>query len=343
MNKIIFSGLVSGSLCAVGSAWAQNPAAGQQADSWRFRETLQSATVSSNAAPELYSGETSDIGPQSVLELKHRRQYLRAFADAQLFYSDNIFLGDQTKKGSDVLVNTIQAALAPDAFDLFGGHFSPQIGYQHQWFFYGLLSGGKILTSDVHPLPPPPVNSSLDVFNFNVQTIYVDGTWRWHGWDFSLGVDYRRFLDSGNYEEFYREIAPRWAAHYTLVIDDNKSITVGYEGDYRFTRTQNPLPLNSDDYNDRTDHSLVLVGNWRLCPHAILQPFYRLQYTSYTHILADRTDWLNSFGIALHFPITPNIALRTFISYDTMTTDGFFAQDYEKLDVGGGLNLSVRF
>ncbi|MDR3456171.1 MAG: hypothetical protein P4N60_01890 [Verrucomicrobiae bacterium] len=348
MKKIIYPALVCGCLGAARSAEAQNPAAGQQADAWRFREALLSTSVSSNAAPELYSGETSDVGPQTLLQLKQRRHYIRAFGDEQMFYTDNVFLADKTQlvqkgqQSSDVLVSTVQVALAPDAYDVLGGQLSPEIGYQHQWFTYGLISHEQVQIVAFSTTTSPRI-TSIDVFDFNVQTIFGGATWRRHNWDFSLGTDFRRFLDSGNYNEFYREIAPRWAAHYTFPLADNKSITVGYEGDYRFTTTQNAFPANTDDYNDRTDHSFVLSGDWWLCPHAGLQPFYRLQYSAFTHVLGGREDLLNSFGIALQLPFTRNIALRTYISYDILQTSGQYVQSYSNLDVGGGLNLSVRF
>ncbi|HEY5040750.1 MAG TPA: hypothetical protein VIK53_01985 [Verrucomicrobiae bacterium] len=120
-------------------------------------------------------------------------------------------------------------------------------------------------------------------------------------------------------------------------------MVVGYEGDYRFTETQNPVPDNLGDYNNRTDHSFVLLGNWRLCPHSLVQPFYRLQYSYYPQVRQGRQDWLHSFGIALYFPITRKVALRTFVSCDTLNTDGPLVQSYDKFDGGGGLNLSMRF
>jgi hypothetical protein len=349
MKNFVLSATGLGVLCATGSALAQNPAAGQQADAWRFQEKLQSANVSSNAAPELYSGETSDVGPQSLLELKPRRHFIRAFADEHLFYTDNIFLTDKgllvgtVQKGGDVLVSTLQVALAPDAFDVFGGKLSPEVGYQHQWFTYDMLNNDMVQIAVFNGTSATITTVPIHFFDFNVQTVFGGATWRKNNWDFSLGTDFRRFLDSGNYSEFYREIAPRWAAHYTFPLADNKSITVGYEGDYRFTTTPNAFAGNADDYNDRTDHSLVIAGNWWLCPHAGLQPFYRFQYSSFTHVLFGRQDVLNSFGLALQLPFTRNIALRTFLSYDILQTDGNYVQSYKKLDVGGGLNLSVRF
>jgi hypothetical protein len=100
-------------------------------------------------------------------------------------------------------------------------------------------------------------------------------------------------------------------------------------------------PAYTEGFNDRTDHSLIIVGSWRLCSHAVLQPFYRLKFTHYTDI--DRDDWMNSFGLTLYCPFTNHIALRAFVGYDNLQTDALFAQHYEQLTAGGGLNLTVSF
>lgn len=341
MKKIIFASAMIGCASVVPSAIAQNPSAAQQADSWRLRELVPTANTSSNAAPEFYSGETSDVGPQTLLQMKRHHPMLEASADAQIFYTDNMFLANSVKQSADVIVSTARVALAPTA-EVADGQLTPRIGYQHQWFSYGVFGDDQVQVAKFKPVFPPRL-TSIDAFDFNVMTVFSDVTWRWHNWDFSAGVDYRRFMDSDDYNEFYHEIAPRWAAHYTFQFTENKSIMIGYEGDYRFTETQNPIFLEKDNYNDRTDHSFVLVGNWRLCSHAIVQPFYRLQYSNFTHIRSGREDWLNSFGIALQLPFTQNIALRAFVSYDTLHTDNSYYQNYDKLDAGGGLNLTVRF
>jgi hypothetical protein len=341
MQKKLFSALILASVLTTLPVFAQNPAASQQVDALRLRQF--NAPSATNAAPEFYPGETSDVGPQSLLELKQRRHWLRAFADEQLFYSDNVFLADGDKQGADVLVSTINVALAPDAFNVAGGKLAPQVGYQHQWFSYGLLGGGDNIRVVNFDKSIARTTNSINAFDFNVQTIFADTTFAWRGWDFTVGLDYRRFLDSNDYNEFYREIVPRLAAHYTFQFSETKSILVGYEGDYRATETANPLPINKDNYNDRTDHSFILLGNWKLCNHAIIQPFYRLQYSYFTHIQNGREDWLNTFGIALQLPLTQNVALRTFISYETLDSSSAYVQNYDKLDIGGGLNLSVRF
>jgi hypothetical protein len=333
---------------AAGVARAQNPAASSQVDSaWRLRQIQSTLPGDTNAVPELYEGETSDLGPQSVLQVKRRRTYIEAFADEQFFYTDNVFLADHGKQSASVLISTVQAALAPSPYEFAGGLLSPRIGYQQQWFSYGLADSDTVLVY------PSLKRVNIDQFDFNAATVFSDASWRWQNWTFTLGGDYRRLLDSGNYEEFYHEFVPRWLVGREFDLNDSLAFSIAYEGDYRVTEAAPPqveiktFPVNSppvvysDTFNDRSDQSLVLIGNWQLCPRLLLQPFYRLQFTHYTSIKRD--DWLNSFGLTLYCPVTKQISLRTFVGYDTFKTDGFYVQNYQKLDAGAGLNLTVRF
>ncbi len=329
---------------AVNAVHAQIPAASQQVDSLEQRRQLASVSsllIVPNPVPEFYEGETSDVGPQSVLKLKPRRTYIEASADEQFFFSDNVFLGDQRKQGADVLVSTVSAALAPTPFEFAGGQLSPRLGYQHQWFNYGLLASGTVHVYPSFKYVP------LDTFDFNVSTIFSDVAWRCQNWTFTLGGDYRRLLDSGSYNEFYHELVPRWAVQRDFQLCESVAVAVRYEGDYRFTQSAPPAALHPSSpkftaaFNDRTDQSLAVIGSWRICRHAVLQPFYRFQFSHFTQI--QRDDFLNSFGLALIFPLTAQISVRTFVSYDLATTDGFYVQDYQKLDAGGGVNLTIRF
>ena len=331
---------------ALAAARAQIPNASLQVDSVQQRRELESfSPAATNAVPELYAGETSDVGPQSVLQFKPRRTYIEASADAQYFFSDNIFLADHGRQGADILVSTVQAALAPTAYEFAGGSLSPRIGYQQQWFNYGLL--GSDTVHIYNPKNPSTSHTGLDTFDFNVSTIFSDVAWRSQNWTFAVGGDYRRLLDSGNYDEFYHEFVPHWSVSREFSVNDSFGFSLGYEGDYRFTESMPPAAVNPtspkypEEYNDRTDQSLLLVGSWRLCNYAFLQPSYRLEFTHYTRI--DRDDLLNSFGLTLYCPVTKQISIRTFIGYDIANTDGFYVQNYQKLDAGVGLNLTVRF
>lgn len=293
----------------------------QQVDTVQQQQQLQQTANlagQTNSPPELYSGETGDIGPQSVLR-RHHRKFFEAYVDEQFFYTDNMFLTEHGKQGSDVLVSTLFAAFAPEPYKISGGTFTPRLGFQQQWYSYG--NAGQI--------------------DFNAQTIYADGAWRRKNWFFTGDASYQRLLDSDGYGQFYTEAVPHWSVVRIFPLNEKIGISASYEGDYRFTTSSQTPPGLNRDMNDRTDHSVVLVANWQLCQHALVQPFYRFQFAHYTQL--HRDDYINSLGVALYCPLNKFFTLRAFVNYNDVNTDGFFAQDYDSLNAGGGLNFTVRF
>jgi hypothetical protein len=341
-KSFVKAGLTVGaSLACLPVVLAQMPNAYQQVDTLDQHRQLQQTAqaLDTNSVPALYDSETSDVGPQSVLQMKARRTWIQAYADAQFFYTDNVFLADRNKQDANVLVSTVMAELAPTPYNFEDGQFAPRLGYQHQWFNYDLIGSSSLQIVNNQFFGN---SGGLDTFDFNVSTVFADVSWRRQNWQFTLGADFRQLLDSGSYSEFYREGVPRWSVSRDFSLTPAIGISIGYQGDYRVTETASPVPSGfGTDYNDRTDQGIYVVGSWRLCRHAILQPFYNFQYTHYTSI--DRDDLLNSFGLTLYCPLTKNITLRGFVGYDNFNTDGFYSQNYEQLAAGGGLNLSVRF
>ena len=331
-------------LSGLPSVHAQVLNASQQVDSLDQRNQLEQSaqSLATTNVPALYESETSDVGPQSVVQMKTRRTWVEAFGDVQYFYTDNMFLANQGKQDADVLVGTVQAAIAPTPFEFLGGQLAPRVGYQHQWFDFELAGSDTVPIYNFQTPFLPATQSGLDVFDFNVSTVFGDVSWRWQNWQFTVGNDYRRLLDSGTYDEFYREYVPRWGMRRDFQLSPTKAISIGYEGDYRITDTPGPVPYGyGTDFNDRTDHGLYIVGSWRLCSHAILQPYYRFEYSHYTR--TDRDDFLHSFGLALYCPIVKNVTFRAFAGYDNMRTDGAFVDSYQKLDAGGGMSFIARF
>src|SRR4051812_1110398 len=343
MTKITTVGLAACFALSLCRATAQNPGALQQMDAVQQRERLSRTAKSFEnevPAPELYRGETNDIGPQSILQFKPRKTYIEAIADAQYFFTDNMFLNEHDKVHADVLVSTAQIALAPTAYDLGGGQFAPRVGYKHQWYDYGLISDKQVTVADFNTLTAHDV--ALNAFDFNAQTIFTDAHWMRDNWIFMAGFEFTRLLDTGHYDQFYREYVPRWGAQRNFVLNESSVLSLGYEGDYRFADTDlPPFPLSSD-FNSRTDHSLVVSFSQNVCSRALVQPYYRFKYTHYTEGEI-RDDYLNSFGLALYCAITPQITLRGFVGYDILETNSELVPDYKRLDAGGGINLTFRF
>jgi hypothetical protein len=328
-------------LIAAQNTLGQNPAASQAVDTLQQRRQFEPADSNAQTnAPELYSGETSDIGPQSVLKFKTPRWHLEGVADEEIFYTDNMFLDNQLEQSADVLVSTIQAALVAPEQKVFGGVLTPRIGYQHQWFTYGLFDNAHITTVNLANVFANS-QTSLDTYDFNAQTVFADTVWTRDNWTVSVGFNFQRLLDSGTYREFYREYTPNWSIEKTFVLSPALSLTAGYQGDYRFTLAQNLHTGTPGGVNDRVDNTLFGVLNFKLCPHAIIQPYYQIEQSHYT--TQSRDDLLSTCGLALYFPITKNVSLRTFYSYSRLSTDGYLVPDYQNMQGGLGATLSVEF
>lgn len=338
--------LVCGAVLAMGllAADAQIPGALQQVESVQQRRQIEQTLEShetGESAPELFPGETGDVGPQSILRVKPRRTWFEATADAQYFYTDNMFLNEHDRQSADVLVSTAQIALAPTPYELGCGRFTPRLGYRHQWFNFGLASSKRLEVFDFQT--EMFRLARLNEFDFNVQTVFTDSRWTHENWTVETGFDFTRLLDSDDYNQFYREYVPRWGVQRIFPLCEKSAFLLGYAGDYRFTGTDRPPPMLDEDFNDRTDHALFAALNYMICPRATVQPFYRFTYTHFTSDV-DRDDALHSFGVGLYCSITRQIGFRAFAGYDLKDSSGDHAtEDYHRLDAGGGVNFTLRF
>jgi hypothetical protein len=338
----------------IGTVSGQIPGAIQQVDSvQQHRDLVQSAKSyqEGDSAPELYPEESTDVGPQSVLRPKPRHTLFEAMADAQYFYTDNMFLNEKGRHSADVLVSTAQFALAPTPYDFAEGKLAPRVGYQHQWFDFGLADKDKVLIAE---FPSGTTRDShLNIFDFNSQTAFTDVQWYKNNWIVEAGFDFRRLLSTVNYEEFYREYVPRWSVQRIFPLCERSAISVGYAGDYRFG---DPKPfvfvppssstiIINPDLEDRTDHTLFATYNQTLCRHAVLQPYYQLKYTHFTteSIVGRRNDLQSSIGAALYWTICQNCEVRTFVDYNLRFSDNSTVSEYSQFDGGGGVNLTFRF
>jgi hypothetical protein len=323
---------------AAASASAQIGGLVNQVQNTQTRDELnQSAEKQAgggDTVPQLYEGESSDVGPQSVVLSRPRRTLFAAEADVQFFYTDNMLLTERQKQDTGVLLSTAQFALAPTPYDLWNGTFTPQLGYRAQWFDFGL---------DGKKLPGPPLR--LSDFDFNAQTVFANELWSRGGWTFGFGLNATRLFTTSGYHSFYQELVPQWVAKYTIPINDRASFAASYEGDYHFTDI-NPqfLEFATSDASDRTDHSLQLAYTQLFCQHVVFEPYYRLQFTHFTdYPLGPRNDYLNSLGAGLYWLVCPNFSVRTFINYDILKTGNPRVAQYHKLDAGAGINLTFRF
>jgi hypothetical protein len=109
---MVFSGVALSARAQIGGL------VNQVEDNQTRNELNRSASQAggTNAVPDLYEGESGDVGPQSVVQRQARHTLFEAEADAQFFYTDNILLTKQRKQGTGVLLSTAQFALAPTPY-----------------------------------------------------------------------------------------------------------------------------------------------------------------------------------------------------------------------------------
>lgn len=289
------------------------------------RNQDQSAYQAGDLAPSLFPEEDSDLGPQSVLKIKPRKDFLQASLDSQFQYTDNAFLQHDNRQKSGLLISTAQFELAPNPYNLGGGTYTPRIGYQSQWFdFFAFHSHSFSFSSQ----------------DFNAQTVFIDGRWHRGNWIVGGGFDYTRLLTTSSYDQLYAEYVPRWELQRNIPISARQTLAIAYQGYYHFTDgPAATLPENSTA--DRLDQVLTISYNYQPCENVIIQPFYSFKFTHFTAEV-DREDYLHSTGIAMYYFILRNFHARAFVGYENRQSS-VNAAEYHLLGVGAGLNFTLRF
>jgi len=328
MIKVI--AISSLSLGAV-TAWAQTPAAIDQVDSQQQRNALAQSTQlqydQGQAAPELYPGETDDVGPQSVLNIKPRRTLFQGLADSQYYFTDNVFLDHSTRVASGVLVSTAQFALAPTPYAIGGGLSAPRIGFREQWYDF--------FQYESH-------SPTLSTYDFNAQTAFADEHWTRDNWTAGVGFDYTRLMTTASYRQFYTEYVPRWDLTRLFPWADGKHVvSLGYQGYYHFTDASQFQVLPVNNFFDRVDSVFLASFTCEPCPDVVVQPYYSFRYTHFTSG-PSRDDYLNSIGVTGYYFFNKYCSARVFTSFDKRFSS-VVAAEYHQFNAGLGGNITFAF
>jgi hypothetical protein len=302
----------------------------QQVQRVRSLETPQQSAGAGD--PSLYPGEESDTGDQIILGVAPPRpwNWINVSLDSQYFYTSNAFLSRTHVEGTEVLVDSIDVELDAPPITVPYGQLFTQLGYQFQWFDYGI--GGA---SDHF--------SGLD---FDSATLYAEAQYTLpDNWSLYGELSYNRLLNDGNgFDEFYKEFAPSLSLQKVIPLRRNLQAAIEYSGNYRFT-DQAQYPNLGRRCDNRTDEALSFQLACQITPKIDLRPFYRFQYSYYPDYLAGsaRNDFLHTFGIAADYSFNSWCSIRVFLDYELLDTDATSAGDYRKLDVGGGLSAGIKF
>src|SRR5581483_9538675 len=102
---------LAGILCAL-SLQAQPSASTAVQQQQSIPQAMPNLMPGTNA-PELYSDEDADVGPQHILSLSPRRTMFEVSADSEYLWTDNALLQPNGGVESTIFVNTISAAYVP--------------------------------------------------------------------------------------------------------------------------------------------------------------------------------------------------------------------------------------
>ncbi len=306
------------------------PAAIQQLQNDQLTRQLQTppppALAVGTNAPELYSGENEDVGPQHILRLIPRTKYFDALFDSQVFFSDNANFAQQPAAiSSAVFVNTVQAAYTPPVVQMGAGKAGFGIGFASQWYNYG--------------------DNRLESLDFNAETVFASGKYTLGKWQLGVGLNLTRLVAQENYDETYREFMPNLGVQRVIPINDRMFFALGDLVDYHLTEVPSVLGSRTD-INDRFDNIASITFTWQATHHLLIQPFYRFQYSYYEHNSAatsDRNDYLQSFGLTAAYYFNSKISARVFYNYNRRQTSDQFTPAYLEMNGGLGVTLDLRF
>jgi hypothetical protein len=331
MNRIFSIGCAAGAL--VTTALAQTPrpqlneAVLRQAQSAQQNQ-LATAKISGSfadgqEAPQLYPGESADVGPQYLMLSKPRRRWLEASTDVQFYYTSNVFLSEKGAVDTGVLLMTAQAAFAPEPFAVGGGELALKAGYREQMYLYGL----------------DDTANQLNNLDFDVATVFASARYGFgQNWTAYLELDYNRYLShEEHWTEFYTEVAPTWVLERKFELGANQIFSASYAGTAHWTYTDAPSNIN-----DRIDSILALSWSWQFFPRWILQPSYRIQHTYYWQN-SDRNDFFHTLGLSVAWLVNDWASVRTFATWEARVSNDPDVSDYQKTDAGLGLSVALRF
>lgn len=319
-----------------------NPSVNQAttAEQRRQADQMLRDLAPSDEVPALYSDEEADVGPQSVLR-KRKPTWFRASLDSQAYYTDNMQFQPHHEQGAGVAITSLEAALnTPPCITRFASYHA-EVGYRHQFFNY---------------FGHDNIAARLDAedFDFDSSTAFGDVVAQTKHYQFRAGFDYTRLLGfeplyRHDYDEFYTEYVPRWSVQRNFRVCDSSMFSVAYLGSYHFTDENAPVVFKpasvilgkiASDRNERWEHTFLAAYTMALPHHVVAQPFYRYQFTDFVN--GNDNVRLHTVGLGVGWIPCENFSVRGFIGYNWQKSDNRAVQ-YEQLNAGGGVNVTLRF
>jgi len=279
-----------------------------------------------------------DGGVQRIAATRKLPFKLTFAYDAQVYYTDNVFLQPSDEVESVVVANTLVARAEGNSHAVGQGLLIPSIGLVYQRYNHDLFSDDafrKDLDFDAYSIP------LLARYRFG------------NNWEIALGVTGTAVytLEPG-YELTYKSIATTLSVRKLIALGRDHILSFGAGATYFATDADTPAgPLGfRDDRNDKTDYTLD-AGYYYLKDRWVAGPYARVTYSDYVHFQegaftdVDRRDLTGSIGVSVSYAFTPWASVRLFSSFDWRSPQGDELVDYsyETANIGAGGTLSVSF
>jgi hypothetical protein len=327
-------------------------AAIQQMESFKGREKAQSSQTRAKAegetVPELYAGESSDMGAQMLLREKPVIRYFEANADTSFTYTSNANLDTRNPIDTGISVTTLSLAFAPDPWEVADGKLSLRSGYRHIFWIYDVKR--QVDTNN------------LNAGNFQLSSFFVSSRYvfREH-WAASFGVDHNRIMlgksnwrmgrlfEAGNWNEVYTEFNPNWSLDRMFSLTTKITGSLSYSGGYHFTYTDpNTAPSPTRIGNDHLNNALMLSLMYAPVEQWLVQPYIRGAHAAFTRSGAvkgneHRRDLTRSLGVNVVWSPTERTSIRASISGEFRNSNDPVITDYSKFEAATGLSFTFRF
>ena len=309
----------------------QDRAVAQRAEKARAADAsgAQDAT-----APELFPGESDDLGPQQLLLKKPRAKMFELSTDMQALFTSNARLSEKNTRGVGIFVQSASLAFAPRPLEIGDVKLAFRSGYRQQFWFY------------------EPTTRNLNSLDFafsglftSVRAILSDE------WSVNFGMDYSRVLGFSDRSawrsspENYVDWTPSVSVDYSRKLSDKVGFSASWITSVHWTDSPSwrGSTFTSVRDNNRIDHSLVASLSWQAASKLVVQPNVRLQRVDYFE--GKRADWFLSAGLGLIVPMSDAFSLRASVSVETRESNDLIGgtADYHKIDASLSLSGFLRF
>lgn len=306
----------------------QNQAVTQRAEEVRS----EAAGVKEGVAPELFPGESDDLGPQQLLLKKPRAKMFELSTDTQALFSSNALLSERGHRGVGVFIQNASLAFAPRPLEIGEVKLAFRAGYRQQFWFY------------------EPTTKNLNNLDFAFSGVFTSlRAILSDEWSVNLGMDYSRvlgFSDRSNWKsspENYVDWTPSLSVDYSKKVSDKVGFSASWISSVHWTDSASWRGRSSARDNNRVDHSVVVSLSWQAASKLVVQPNVRVQRVDYFE--GKRADWFFSAGLGLIVPMTEAFSVRGSLSLEQRESNDllFGTPDYRKFDASLSLGGLLRF